>query len=66
MLGLGGAKNGNVEKVLVFKFLLKGPEGSGGAMRTKEPMSRTVFGGKSYQKASRRKKDEPLNMRWQA
>ena len=59
-------KSENVGKPFVFKCFLKGqgcPEHSG---RTKYSPRRSVFGWKSVERPSKKKKDAPLAMRWQA
>ena len=61
--GLVGRKGGNVEEVLIFKGFF---EGSRTARRSQPNEQRSDFGGKAITKTSKTKKNEPLDMRWQA
>ena len=64
--GLVGPKSGNVEKRLVLNVFLKEPKGGKCIPRMQKLVENLVFGGKSDEKTNKKKKNEPLDMRWQA
>ena len=61
---LVGPKSGNVENILVFKGFLKGQGSPEDPSRANDQASRTCFWWKKPQKTSKKKKDEPLDMKW--
>ena len=65
--GLVGPKTRNVEEVMVFQCFFEGSKGALGAPTGRSTKrAGVVLGGKTDQKTSKKKKTEPLDMRWQA
>ena len=64
--GLVGPKSENVENVSVLNAFLKGSKGARAFQECKQLAENIVLGGKSAKKTSKHKKNEPLDMRWQA
>ena len=62
--GLVGPKSGNVEKVLVFKGFFEGSRTARRRQENEQPSEPECFFVEKRQKTSKKKKDEPLDMRW--
>ena len=64
--GLVGPKSGNVAKVLFFKGFLKESKGARAFHECEKLVEKGGFRRKSDVKTRKKKKKEPLDMRWQA
>ena len=65
MFGLGGPKNENVEKPLVFIGFLRGAKGQEHSKSRKKSMRKWFLVEKTTRKGPKQRTNEPLDMRWQ-